>query len=170
MNFCELTVKRISVRGYKSDPVPEDALKGILESARMAPSAANRQPWHIVVLREEAARRKAHDAYPRDWLLQAPIVLVVCVDPASAWTRTEDGWNAAETDGTILMTHLTLAAAEAGLGTCWIAAFSPSKLREALRLPDGIVPLAITPLGIPTDSGRLKQRKAATEILHDGAW
>ncbi|MBU4460891.1 MAG: nitroreductase family protein, partial [Verrucomicrobia bacterium] len=106
MDFGELAAKRISVRGYLPDPVPDEMLTKILETARMAPSAANRQPWHIVVLRDEAARRAVYAAYPRDWLLQAPVLLVVCVEPAAAWTRAEDGWNAAETDGAILMTHL----------------------------------------------------------------
>lgn len=170
MDFGELAAKRISVRGYLPDPVPESVLRRILDTARMAPSAANRQPWHIVVVRDEAARRAVHEAYPRDWLLQAPLILAVCVEPAAAWTRSEDGWNPAEGDGAILMTHLTLAAAEAGLGTCWIAAFSPSKLRAALGLPDGIVPLALTPLGLPADAGRPKQRKTLAEIVHDGHW
>jgi nitroreductase len=150
--------------------VPESTLTHVLDTARMAPSAVNRQPWHVLVVRDETGRRAIHQAYARDWLLQAPILLVVCVEPAAAWTRAEDGWNAAETDGTILMTHLTLAAAEAGLGTCWIAAFSPARLRAALGLPDGIVPLALTPLGFPADGGRPKQRKPLADIVHDGRW
>ncbi len=170
MDFHELASKRISVRGYRPDPVPEPTLTRVLDTARMAPSAANRQPWHIVVVRDEARRRAIHEAYPRDWLLQAPLLLVVCVDPTAAWTRAEDAWNAAETDGTILMTHLTLAAAEAGLGTCWIAAFSPARLRAAMELPDPIVPLALTPLGFPADGGRPKQRKPLAEIVHDDRW
>lgn len=170
MNFFELAAKRFSVRGYRPDPVPDEALAKLLEAARMAPSAANRQPWHIVVLRDEAARRAAHAAYPRDWLLQAPVILAVCIEPAAAWTRAEDGWNAAETDGAILMTHLTLAAADLGLGTCWIAAFSPARLRAALALPDGVVPYALTPLGRPADAGRPKQRKPQADVVHDGGW
>jgi nitroreductase len=170
MDFSELAAKRISVRGYLPDPVPEEALAGILEAARMAPSAANRQPWHIVVLRDEAARHAVHAAYPRDWFLQAPVILAVCIEPAVAWTRAEDGWNAAETDGAILMAHLTLAAADLGLGTCWIAAFSPAKLREALALPDGVIPYALTPLGHPGDGGRPKQRRPQGEVVHDGKW
>lgn len=170
MDFRELASKRISVRGYLPDPVPEETLARLLDTARMAPSAANRQPWHIVVVRDGAMRRAIHDACPRDWLLQAPLILFVGIEPAAAWTRAEDGWNAAETDGAILMTHLTLAAADLGLGTCWIAAFSPAKLRVALALPDGIVPYAITPLGRPADAGRLKQRKRQTDVVHDGKW
>ncbi|MCX7817907.1 MAG: nitroreductase family protein [Kiritimatiellae bacterium] len=165
--FAELAARRVSVRGYRPDPVPEDLLRRVLETARMAPSAANRQPWRIVVARSEARRRAIARAYPRDWLLTAPLILVVAVEPAAAWVRAEDGWNAAECDGAILMTHLILAAAAEGLGTCWISAFSPSKLREALPLPPGCVPYAITPLGYPADAGRPKQRKPLSEIVLD---
>lgn len=167
MNFHELALRRVSARSYRPDPVPEEDVRAILETARLAPSAANRQPWRILVVRDEATRRAIHQAYPRDWLLQAPLVLAICVEPAAAWVRAEDGWNAADTDAAILMTHIILAAAERGLGTCWIAAFSPTRLRVALRLPDGVAPMAITPLGYPTDAGRPKTRKSLAEIVRE---
>lgn len=166
-SFHELAVHRISVRGYRPDPVPDDVLRRVLETVRMSPSAANRQPWRILVARSELRRRAIADAYPRPWLLTAPLILGVAVQPSSAWVRAEDGWNAADCDGAILMTHLILAAAEEGLGTCWISAFSPSKLREAWSLPKDWVPYAITPLGYPADSGRPKQRKPLDEIVID---
>lgn len=166
-SFAELAARRISVRGYRPDPVPEEVLRRVLETVRMAPSAANRQPWRILVARSEERRRAIARAYPREWLLTAPLILGVAVRPAEAWVRAEDGWNAAECDGAILMTHLILAAAAEGLGTCWIAAFSPSKLREAWSLPEDWVPYAITPLGYPADAGRPKQRKPLNEILLD---
>lgn len=168
--FTSLTSARISVRGYRPDPVPDDLLERILDTARMAPSAANRQPWRIVVAIERSLREAIHAAYPREWLLQAPVILAVCVDSSVAWTRAEDGWNAADTDGAILMTHLTLAAAAAGLGTCWIAAFSPDKLRSALNIPAGLRPYAITPLGFPADDGRPKQRLELDAIVRRDAW
>ncbi len=170
MDFRELATRRVSVRGYRPDPVPDELLEEILDIARMAPSAANRQPWGIVVVRDEARRRALLEAYAREWMVSAPVVLVVCVEPAAAWVRLEDGWNAAETDAAILTTHLLLAAAERGLGTCWIAAFSPSRLKEVLGLPGHVVPVAMTPLGWPADAGRPKQRKALAGILHRERW
>jgi len=166
-SFADLAVRRISVRRYRPDPIPEEVLQRVLETARMAPSAANRQPWRILVARSEERRRAIARAYPREWLLTAPLILGVAVQPSAAWVRAEDGWNAAETDGAILMTHLILAAAAEGLGTCWIAAFSPARLREAWSLPPEWVPYAITPLGYPDDAGRPKQRKPLGEILFD---
>ena len=168
-SFRELAARRASVRGYTADPVDDRLLDEVLEAGRSAPSAANRQPWHIVVVRDEAARRALHRAYPRDWFLQAPVVLVVCTEPAAAWRRS-DGKNYADVDGAILMDHLTLCAADLGLGTCWIGAFDPAGVRDALGLPEGIEPLAMTPLGRPADPGREKKRKARGEIVRLEHW
>jgi len=169
MNFLELATQRISVRGYQSKPVDEVALAQILEAARLAPSAANRQPWHIVVVRDKAVHHELGQAYARDWFQQAPLILAVCVEPAKAWVRL-DGKNFADIDGSILMDHITLCAADFGLGTCWICAFDAAKVKAVLKLPEGIEPLALTPLGYPADAGRPKTRKALAEILHHDRW
>jgi nitroreductase len=169
MNFLELATKRISVRGYQAVPVDDAALAQVLEAAHLAPSAANRQPWHIVVIRDKAVQRELGAAYTRDWFQQAPLILAVCVEPAKAWQRL-DGKNFADVDGAILMDHLTLCAAELGLGTCWIVAFDAAKVKAVLKLPEGIEPLALTPLGYPADAGRPKTRKPLAEILHHDRW
>lgn len=78
--------------------------------------------------------------------------------------------NYADVDGAILMDHLTLAAAELGLGTCWVAAFDPAQVKRALQLPDGIEPLALTPLGVPTEPGRPKTRKPLGALVHHDRW
>lgn len=169
MNFLELVNKRCSVRGYKSTPVDEATLAQVLEAARLAPSASNRQPWHIIVVRDAAVLHALGQVYPRDWFRQAPLVLAICVEPAKAWLRA-DGKNYADIDGSILMDHITLCAAGLGLGTCWIGAFDVVKAKAALQLPDGIELLALTPLGQPTDAGRPKVRKPLAEIVHNDHW
>ena len=125
MNFQELIRKRCSVRAYGPRPVEEEKLARVLEAARLAPTACNRQPFRVIVIptggREDELRR----IYGREWFVQAPLVLAVCALPAESWVGRFDGWNAAEVDATIAMDHLILAATEEGLGTCWIAAFEP---------------------------------------------
>lgn len=169
MSFLELATRRISVRGYTNDPVRPEDLAAVLEAGRMAPSAANRQPWHFLVLRDPAARAALQPAYEREWFVRAPIIIVVCVEPARAWVRS-DGVNYAWVDAAIAMDHMTLCAADLGLGTCWIGAFQAPKLREILRLPDGVEPVAMTPLGTPADGGRPKTRKTLAEIAHWDRW
>jgi len=140
MNFQELIRKRYSVRAYKPDPVEEEKLARVLEASRLAPTAANRQPFRVIVLPTKGREADLRRVYGRDWFTQAPLVLAVCALPAEGWVRKTDGWNAAEVDATIAMAHIVLAAAEEGLGTCWIAAFDPVAAREVLGLPADVIP------------------------------
>ena len=169
MTFLELAKRRCSIRAYRPDPVPDEWIATVLEAGRLAPSACNLQPWHFVVVRDPVRRAALAAAYPRDWFREAPVHLVVCVEPAKAWHR-RDGKSYVDVDGAIAMDHLTLCAADLGLGTCWIGAFDPQTVRAALGLPDGIEPLAMTPLGFPAEAGRPKQRKPMHEIRHDERW
>lgn len=169
MSFLELAASRVSVRGYTSAPLADGDVEKVLEAGRLAPSAANRQPWHFIVVREEAQRRALGEAYTKEWFLQAPVILVVCVEPGKAWKRS-DGKSYADVDGAIAMDHMTLCAADLGLGTCWIGAFDAAKVRAALGLPEGVEPLAMTPLGRPADAGRPKTRKALSEIVRHEKW
>jgi nitroreductase len=165
MNFGELIAKRYSVRSYRPDPVPEDLVERVLEAARLAPTAANRQPFLVFVIatagREEGLRR----VYHRRWFTQAPLVLCVCTVKASAWVRVVDGKSYADVDAAIAMDHMILAAAEAGLGTCWIADFDPAAARELLQPPEGVEPVLFTPLGFPADTPKPKERKPLAELV-----
>ena len=169
MEFYEVLTKRRSIRKYKSDPVEEEKLGRILEAARIAPSAANRQPWHFIVIKDEAVRSWLHEAYGRDWFSAAPVIICVCGEPGSAWVRA-DGKNYADVDVSIDFEHLVLAAAAEGLGTCWIGAFQTSRLKEILGLPDGIEPVAMTPLGYPDEGPRPFSRKPMSAIVRNDRW
>lgn len=171
MDFQQLILARYSVRAYRSDPVPDELLRQVLEAARLAPSACNRQPFRIVVLRTRGREAELLRVYPREWFVEAPIVLAVCAVPGEAWERSRhDGWSAAETDATIATDHMLLAAADLGLGTCWIAAFDPRAAREVLHLPGDVVPVAFTPLGWPADEPQPKERKPLQDLVRHDRW
>ena len=163
MDFSELVKKRYSARAYKPEPVEEAKVGAVLEAARLAPTAANRQAFRIVVVPTKGRQEDLGRIYGRPWFVQAPLVMAVCAVPGEAWVR-RDGWSAAETDATIVMTHIILAAADLGLGTCWIANFDLTAAREVLGLPEGIVPIAFTPLGYPADSPPPKKRKPLSAL------
>ena len=165
MNFLDLVKRRFSVRVYEGTPVPEEKLEMVLEAGRLAPSAANRQAWRLVVVRDERQRRALGEAYPRDWFWSAPVILVVCMDAAKAWVRA-DGKNYSDVDGAIFMDHMTLCAASLGLGTCWIGAFDPDKVRHVLSIPGHVEPIAMTPLGVPAEPVRAKSRKPLAEVVN----
>ena len=165
--FGELVRERYSVRAFDRAPVDEAALARILETVRMAPTAANRQAFRVVVTRTAGQERELGRIYDRDWFVEAPLVLAVCAVPGEGWVRAVDGWQAAGVDATIAMTHLLLAAAEEGLGTCWVASFDPAAAVEVLGLPDGVVPWAFTPLGHPADARPTKERRPLEELVLD---
>ncbi len=170
MRFIELASARHSIRAYRPDPVSDADLRRVLEAARMAPSACNIQPWTLIIVRDAPQRKALSEAYPRDWFAAAPIQIAVCVDERAAWHRRHDGMSYARVDAAILMDHLTLAATEAGLGTCWIAAFDPVIARRVLKLPEGIEPVVLTPLGWPSEHGRPQSRKAIEEMVRYDHW
>jgi len=169
MSFLDLASRRSSVRGYDSGLVDEALLNKVLEAGRIAPSAANQQPWHIIVVRDPGQKQALKEAYGKEWFWKAPVIIVVCVEPHKAWTR-QDGKNYATVDGAITMDHMTLCATDLGLGTCWVGAFDPAKVKKILGLPDGIEPLVMTPLGKPAAPALPKKRKALEQIVHYERW
>jgi len=169
MEFSELIRTRYSVRAYKPDPVEDEKLHQILEAARLAPTAANRQPFRILVIHTKGRQEELRRIYRRGWFVAAPIILCACGVPDENWVRM-DGKNYNDVDVTIAMDHLILAAADLGLGTCWVAAFDPDAAREVLNLPEGIEPVAFTPLGYPADAPGEKKRKSLDELVRYETW
>ena len=170
--FQELAETRRSVRAYKPDAVPEELVQQVLETGRLAPSACNKQPWRFIVVRSETTRRALGAAYAREWFWKAPVVIAVCILPKEAWVRSFDGKNYAMVDGALAMDHMQLAAAELGLGTCWIGAFDPSSAREILNLPDGVELVGMTPLGFPDvePNPRVRSRRPLGETVMKERW
>jgi len=169
MDFSELVKSRYSVRAYRPDAVEDDKLQQVLEAARLAPTAANRQPFRLIVIRTAGRQAELRRIYDREWFVQAPLVICACGVPAENWVRM-DGRNYNDVDVAIAMDHLILAAADLGLGTCWIAAFDPAAARQVLGLPDGIEPVALTPLGYPADQPRPKARRPLAELVRYEKW
>ncbi len=169
MRFSKLVKARYSVRAYKPDPVSEEMLQAVLDAARMAPTAANRQPFRLIVISVAGREEELKQIYNRDWFVQAPYVICACGIPEDNWVRM-DGKNYNDVDVTIAMDHLVLAATDLGLGTCWIAAFDPDAARRVLNLPDGVEPVVFSPLGHPADSPRPKKRKPLEELVRYERW
>jgi nitroreductase len=171
MEYLELIRKRYSVRAYKPDPVPDELLAQVLEAGRLAPTAANKQPFRIIVIHTKGREAELRRIYHRDWFTQAPLILCVCTVRAEAWKRTMyDGKSHADVDATIVMDHLVLAAADLGLGTCWIAAFDPAAAREVLGVPPEAEPVLFTPLGFSNDQAKPKERRPLEELVRYERW
>jgi len=169
MEFMELIKKRYSVRSYKNIPVEEWKIKKILEAVQMSPSAANRQPYKIIIIHTEGRQEELKKIYSAEWFVQAPVVICICGIKNLAWKR-NDGKNHVDIDCAIAMDHLVIAATDLGLGTCWICAFDPCQARKILKIPDDVEPIAFTPLGYPADSPREKKRKLIEELVCYEFW
>ncbi|NLY75791.1 MAG: nitroreductase [Firmicutes bacterium] len=169
MEFYDLIAQRESIRDYDPDrKVAPDVLHRILEAGRLAPSAVNFQPWQFWVISSAEMLDKVRRCYSRSWFHDAPHILAVVGDLSQAWVRKYDGYNSLETDLAIAMCHLILAAENEGVATCWIAAFQPDLLKDALGLKENERVYAITPLGYPKKGltkKNAKQRKPLAEIV-----
>lgn len=169
MDFFETIAARYSVRGYKPDPVPDELLDKVLEAARRAPTAANKQPFRLVVIATKGREEELARVYGRRWFTQPPLVIAIVAVPGEAWRRMDDK-PYDEVDAAIAMDHLILAATALGLGTCWIAAFDPAAAREVLGLPDDVEPIAFTPLGFPDKASADTDRRPLSELVKRERW
>ena len=166
MNFLELVKMRHSVRSYEDRPVETEKLDYIMECVRMAPSAVNFQPWKYKIITEPETLKAIQTAYAREWFQTAPCVIVACADHDTSWHRQADGKDHADIDVAIAVEHLCLAAAEQGLGTCWVCNFDVPRCAEVLNLPENLTPVALIPVGYSVKSEiPEKKRKAIEEIL-----
>jgi len=160
MEYRQLIHTRESIRDYDPGrPVRHDILERILEAGRIAPSACNNQPWEFLVIESPGMLEKVKACYHRQWFKDAPQILVVVGFRDKAWVRGFDGYNSLETDVAIACTQMILAAENEGVGTCWIEAYDPAILRNALSLGTNEEVFAITPLGYPRPGFRKKGEK-----------
>ena len=156
MDFIKVVEKRRSIRGYRADPVHEDLITKLLESARVAPSAGNRQPCHFIIVKD-AEKKRALGL--REWAVEAPVIIVGCTDPSISPT-----WHMV--DFSIAFEHIILAATNLGLGTCWMGRLETETIKNVLSIPDPIKVVAVTPLGYPAETPEPKARKPLSEMVH----
>lgn len=164
-DFLTLTKLRRSVRTFQLQLPSEEALAYIMECVRMALSAVNFQPWKFryVTAPEELERVVA--CYDRPWIKEAPACFIAYRDTSREWVRKSDGKPHGDIDVAIAVEHLCLAAAEQGLGTCWVCNFDVQKCLELFPVPEHLVPVVVIPIGYPKDEVQDKKRKAVEELF-----
>ena len=164
MEVKEAIRKRKSIRGYEDKPVPEDKLLRVLEAARLAPSASNRQEWKFIVVRESKVRQElawATEGQPH--VAEAPVIIAAVATLPDYVMRS--GIPAYVVDLAIAVDHMTLAATDEGLGTCWIGRFIQDEARRILKVPEKYRIVALLALGFPNEPGLPKMRKPLDEIV-----
>jgi nitroreductase len=167
MNFLELAAARFSCRSFNPDkPVDSETLAGVLEAARLAPTAHNDQPYRIKVLTKPEDLTALDEFTPCRY--GAPAAIIVSCDVSTAWKRPYDGVDSGVVDATIVATHIILGATELGLNTCWVMFFDPEKVKAKFGLADNLNPVAIIMAGYKTDDAEPSpfhsKRKEIAEI------
>ena len=164
MEVMDAMRKRRSIRDYEDRPVPEEKVQKILEAARLAPSASNRQRWKFIIVRDGERRQElARAAGGQKHIAVAPVVIAAVATMPEYVMRC--GVPAYAVDLAIAVDHMTLAAVNEGLGTCWIGAFSQEQARDILGVPEDYRIVALLPLGFPGQAGPTKTRKSLEEIV-----
>ncbi len=163
MNIFEAIKTRRSIRKYKLTPIPEEHLWTILEAARLAPSAGNRQPWRFIVVQErETIKKLAEIANGQHWIGDAGAV-VVALSMDKKDPTIYERW--AERDVMTAVEHMVLTAWELGYGTCWIGAFKQKDTKEALGVPEEMTVINLLPIGVPDQKPEPRGRKDFGEIF-----
>ena len=157
MNVFELIKSRYSVRKYKKKDIPNADLDKILETARMAPSAHNSQNYKIVVVKDQEKKDLLAQITKMSFIAQAPVILVgIALDPSSEY------W---PVDMAIFFDHVSLAAVELGLGTCWVGSIKDEiKIRKIIDAPQSSKAMIVMPLGYPDHKALPKTRKSFEQL------
>ena len=168
MDFLELAKERYSCRSFQDREVEKEKIELILEAARVAPTAVNYQPQRILVLTDKEELAKLSECTRYGW--NAPVIMIVCYDKNVSWKRKYDGADEGIVDSSIVTTHMMMEAQALGLGTTWIGAFNPAKVREVYEIPENLEIVAILPIGYPAEdsdpSGMHYQRNSLEEIVY----
>ena len=169
MDVHEAIRKRRSIRAYRDKPIPEDVLNRVLEAARLAPSAKNRQEWRFIAVKDADQRKRLTAATnKKEFVGTAPVILAFCATGLDY--EMQCGLKGSHVDIAIAQSYVTLAATAEGLGTCWIGAFFEDNARTVLGLPDGARVMGLCPIGYAAEDPPAKERKQAKEVVRVDRW
>jgi nitroreductase len=160
MSLLDLILSRRSIRRYENKDLSEEVLQQILETGRQAPSAANRQPIHFVIVKDHDLLQNLCDNLITRFVKYAPVAIVGCADIQSLLTGK---W--AVVDTTIAMQNMVIAAWTLGIGSCWIGACNEAKVKELLKIPDKWKVVALVTLGYPAEQPKPRKKKSFEEMF-----
>lgn len=167
MDILDLLKSRRSIRIYQDKPIPQDLLLQILEAGRWAPSGANLQPWHFIVVTDPETRKRIGQVarfffIKSSHVEKAPVVVVLGFDIRKG--------KYGRYDITLAGGNMMTMAESLGLGTCWIGAFDELKVKEILGIPENIEVIALMTLGYPDEKVETPPRVELEKVVHWESW
>ena len=162
MDVLEAIHSRRSIRDFTDQPVPDELVWRIIEAGTWAPSSGNMQAWEFVVVKDPETRRKLVETTDagivsrggvttQEWILDAPVVIIVCYDVKRMTARYGEKGRELLTvlDCMGCVQNMLLAATGLGLGACCVVGFFPDQLKTALPIPNELTPMLLVPMGYP---------------------
>ena len=163
LSLMEIIQGRRSIRAYSDKPVEQEKLEAVLEAARLAPSARNRQKWQFIIVTDPIVKQAMAEAcFDQPSVKTAPVFIAVVDEEPEMMTCRQP---VEAVDASIALSFLILKAHEEGLGTCWLGYFDQEKVKAALCIPESMSVVAATPLGYPAESPNARDRKPLEEII-----
>ena len=159
MSVLDVILNRRSIRKYDDKDIPQDVLETIMEAGRQSPSAANRQPYHFIVVTNSEIKKDLPGLVSR-FIKNAPVVIVGCANPKALLTAK---W--ASVDTTIALENMVLAASSLGIGSCWIGAFNEQKVKDKLQIPESWKIVALLSLGYPAENPGPRKKKERSDLF-----
>ena len=155
----ELILSRRSVRRFEQKAIPKEVLNRILEAARQAPSAANRQPWRLIIITDDNLKSQLSRGFFNRFIKNAPLTIVGCANTRALLTGK---W--AVIDTSIALENVVLAAWTLGVGSCWIGDFKEKKIKQLLNVPSDWAIVALLALGYPAEKPKQRRKKSLKSL------
>jgi nitroreductase len=160
MSSIDFILTRRSIRHYDNKDIPKEILNQIFEAGRNAPSAANRQPIHFIIVNDEESKKELSKGMFNRHIKGSPVLIVGCADVNSILTGK---W--AIVDAVIAMQNMVIAAWTLGIGSCWIGDYKEEKVKNLLKIPDKWKVVALLTLGYPAEQPERRKKKPVEELF-----
>ena len=160
MTLLDVILSRRSIRRYENKEIPKDVLDKIVEAGRQSPSAANRQPYHFVIVTDSEIKQELSKELFSRFLKNSPVIIVGCANPKALLTGK---W--ATVDTTIALENMVIAAWSLGIGSCWIGSFKEQKIKELLKIPQDWKVVTLVSFGYPAETPKPRKKKPTNELF-----
>jgi len=162
MSLVDIVLSRRSIRRYAQKEIPKDVLDKILEAGRQAPSAANRQPWHFIVLTDDEVKIELSNGLFNRHIKNSAFTVVGCAN-TGFWHIGTKKWSIVGTS--IALQNMVIAAWAMGIGSCWIGDFKEDYVKQLLDIPDKWKVVALISFGYPAEKPHPKRKKPFEKII-----
>lgn len=169
MDLNDAIMNRRSIRKYKDKEIDDNLINKIVEAGIWAPSAGDLQAWEVIVVKGEQSKTNlCICGYLRDFIAEAPIILVICAhtQKSGAFYGERGRELYCIQDAACATQNMLLKIHELGLSACWIGSFEEESVSEKMEIPKGVRPVAMIPIGYPDENPVPPPRREIKECIH----